>query len=137
MLRVVLDTNVLVSALLFGGPPGVVLRSALDRALVLVTSPTLLHELERILISKFDYPQAIATLIITELRAMSECTEPDLRLHIIRQDPSDNRVLECATNAQADAIVSGDHHLLDLHSFRSIPILSPHAFLSAWREKRL
>ena len=136
MRRVVLDTNVLVSALLFGGRPGAILQAVIDRALIAVTSPTLLHELERVLVSKFEYPQTIAALTITELRAMSECAEPGFRLHVIRQDPSDNRVLECAMSAQADAIISGDRHLLALTTFHGIPILSPQAFLASWRGRR-
>lgn len=137
MPRVVLDTNVLVSALLFGGVPGTILQLVADGALILVTSPILLTELERVLISKFDYPPTIAELITTELRSLGERVDPTLTLNAIRQDPSDNRVLECAVSAQADAIVSGDRHLLILKTFRGIPILSPQAFLTAWREKRL
>lgn len=56
--------------------------------------------------------------------------EPDEPLSEVSRDPDDNRFLECALAAQADVLISGDHHLLSLGSFRGIPILSPAQFLA-------
>lgn len=136
MRRIVLDTNVLVSALLFGGLPAVIVRAMADGALTSITSPPLLTELKRVLISKFDYLPTLAELITTEVRTMSEFVEPTITLDAVSHDPSDNRVLECAVSAHADAIVSGDRHLLTLNTFRGIPILSPQQFLSMRRQQR-
>ena len=60
------------------------------------------------------------TLFVTPVERISE----------IASDPDDNKFLECALAAQADAIISGDRHLLDLGQFRRIPILDPGAFLN-------
>lgn len=73
--------------------------------------------------------------MLIEWKAMALVTEPSERLSIIAEDPSDNRVLECALSAHADAIVSGDRHLLVLKVFRGIPILSPQVFLVQWSRK--
>ncbi|MDP3722133.1 MAG: putative toxin-antitoxin system toxin component, PIN family [Candidatus Omnitrophota bacterium] len=133
MRRLVLDTNVVVSALLFDGPPAALVRLVVEGELVSLTSPSLLAELQRVLVSKFQYPPSLAELAVTEWRALSEHVEPTVTLAVVAQDPSDNRVLECAVSAHAEAIVSGDKHLLALKSFRGIPILSPHAFLAQRR----
>ena len=131
MARVVLDTNVVISALLFGGIPGAILQLVTEGALTLITSPALLNELERVLVAKFDYSHTAADLITTELRSMGELVVPNLTLRVIGEDPSDDRILECAVSARADAVISGDRHLLSLKTFRGIPILPPQAFLAS------
>ena len=129
MLRVVLDTNVLVSAVHFGGTPASVLSLAVEGQFLPVTSAALLTELSDVLRSKFRYPPDMLELVMTEWKAMALVTEPRERLSIIAEDPSDNRVLACALSAHAQMIVSGDRHLLALKRFRVIPILSPREFL--------
>ena len=57
-------------------------------------------------------------------------TEPDVKLNIIEEDPSDNKYLECAVSAGAQYIVSGDKHLLGLRSYQGVEILTPAAFLA-------
>ncbi len=131
-LRVVLDTNVVISGLLFGGPPRQVLERALEGSIELFTSPPLEEELERVLRMKF--PSALSAIHET-LAALQEVTTPVVprrAVSAIPEDPSDNRVLECALAARADAILSGDHHLLRHQKFRAIPILTPQAFLIHW-----
>ena len=133
MRRVVVDTNVLVSAILFGGPPGVVLRLAAAGGMLSLTSAVLLTELHGVLLSKFHLSPDIAELIVNEWKAAGEVVEPAVEVSVITEDPSDNRVLECALSAHADVIISGDKHLLTLKSFHGIPILSPQAFLALQR----
>lgn len=135
MLRVVLDTNVLVSALLFHGPPNALVHLVLDGKLAPATSSPLLEELRRVLTTKFRYPAQVADLIHTEWNALCTIVEPTIQFSEIPADPTDNRVLECAVSAHADVIVSGDCHLLALNSFRGILILSPQAFLAQWRRR--
>ena len=62
--------------------------------------------------------------------------EPEERIAVVRRDPSDNRVLECAVAGEATHIVTGDKDLLDLKSFRSIPIMTPAVFLRILRRRR-
>lgn len=135
MQRIVLDTNVLVSGLLFGGIPALVIILVADGVCLSVTSPALLAELRRVLLTKFQYPPPIADLVISEWKAMSEEAHPTETVTVITSDPTDNRVLECAVSGHADVIISGDRHLLALKTFRAIPILTPQAFLAKWRAK--
>jgi putative PIN family toxin of toxin-antitoxin system len=131
-MRLVLDTNVLVSAIVFGGPPRDVLETILTGEHRLVLSPAILDELRRVLTgSKFRYPATAAGHIDAELREIAEIVEPVTRLSVVIADPEDNRVLECAVEGGADFIVSGDRDLLALGRHAGIPVWRPQEFL-AW-----
>ena len=129
-MKVVADTNVLVSALIFpGGPPEAFYRLALEEKIELVTSRPLLAELGRILSDKFGWQRDRAEELIEQLVRLAEIVDPQEAIAEITADPTDNRVLEAAADGRADAIVSGDQHLLALTTWRGIPIQSPAAFL--------
>lgn len=129
-LRVVLDTNVVVSGLLFGGPPRRILELALAGAVEVATSPVLEEELRRVLEWKFPRHRPAIQETLAALQEIMTHVISHRTVSAISEDPSDNRVLECALAARADAVVSGDRHLLACGKFRGIPILSPRAFLS-------
>lgn len=133
-MRVVLDTNVLVSAVVFGGPPGRIIGFASQGRLRLVLSPATIDEFRRVLRGKFRFPDAAVYRAETLLRKVSlPVVEPEVSVDVLRDDPDDNRVLEAAIAGSADCIVSGDRHLLELESFRGIPILTPREFLGPVR----
>jgi len=133
--RVVADTNVLVSAFIFpGGSPEAVYRLALEGQIELVTSPTLLVELGRVLTEKFGWEPDRAEDVIAQLIRMAVIVQPQETITDIDVDPADNRVLEAAAKGRADAIVSGDRHLLELRSWRGILVQAPTAFLAGSRE---
>lgn len=128
-MRVVLDTNVLVSAFVFpGGPPEAVYRQVLSGETTMVVSRPLLAELGRVLVEKFDWDPAHAEEVVAQLIRLGELVEPGETIADIDDDPDDNRVLEAAAEGAADVIVSGDRHLLALGSWRDIPILKPAEF---------
>ena len=130
MIRIVLDTNVLISALLFGGNPQTVLEIAIMGQISLVLSREILNEFEDVLCGKkFAYPPEIARNIVRELEAVSELVFPTRKIAAVKADPYDNLILECAVKAGVDYVVSGDNHLLELRRFEGIPILSPAQFL--------
>ena len=130
-MRVVADTNVLVSALIFpGGSPEAVYRLALEGKIELVTSRPLLAELGRVLTEKFGWDAERTEAAIAQLVRLAEIVDRAETLSEIEADPADNRVLEAAGEGEADAIVSGDRHLLALGSWRGIPIQAPAAFLA-------
>lgn len=128
-MRVLLDTNVLISAILFRGLP----RSLLDRAirgeLDLVTSPVLLDELERILTDRFHVPSELARLTRSELEILAEVVAPD-DVPAVSRDPDDDQVLAAAVVGGVEAIVTGDRDLLVLETHRGIAIISPAEFES-------
>ena len=125
-----LDTNVLVSAFVFpGGSPERVYRLALERQIPLITSPALLTELVRVLIDKFGWDASRAEEGGGRVGQLAELVEPKEGVGDISADPADNRVLEAALAGNADVIVSGDRHLLDLGEWRGIRNLNPATFL--------
>jgi putative PIN family toxin of toxin-antitoxin system len=131
VIRIVLDTNVLISALLFGGNPQAVLEKAIMGQISLVLSREILTEFEDVLCGKkFAYPPEIARNIVRELEAVSELVFPARKIDAVKADPYDNLILECAVTAGVDFVVSGDNHLLELRRFEGIPILSPAQFLT-------
>jgi len=129
--KVVADTNVLVSALIFpGGAPEAVYRLAPQGRIDLATSRPLLAELGRVLGDKFGWEPERAEQALLQLIRVADVVDPEETVEDIEADPSDNRVLEAAAAAGADAIVSGDRHLLALGSWRGIEINAPAAFLA-------
>lgn len=130
-MRIVADTNVLVSALIFpGGPPEAVYRLVLEERVELVTSRALLAELGRVLTDKFGWEPSRAEGAVEQLVRLGRIVEPQEQLAVVEADPADDRVLEAAGEGEVDAIVSGDSHLLDLGGWRGIAIQSPSAFLA-------
>jgi putative PIN family toxin of toxin-antitoxin system len=131
MLRVVPDTNILISALMFGGLPGAFLDLAFLQSFHLMTSAVLLDELDEKLRMKFHVASGDTDLIRARLEKSALVVKPEIRLTVIEADPDDDRVLECAIAGKADYIVSGDRHLLMLGVYEGITILSVRRFLEA------
>lgn len=130
-MKVVADTNVLVSALIFpGGSPEAFYRLVLERRIELVASRPLLAELGRVLTEKFGWEPERAEDAVEQMIRLAEVVHPQDIVSEIEADPADNRVLEAATEGKADAIVSGDRHLLSLGSWRGIRIQAPAAFVA-------
>jgi uncharacterized protein len=124
--RVVLDSNVHISAVLFGGVPEALMAMARARSFELIASPPILDEIAGVLRTKFRFTAAQAAEVIRETRSFARVINPGPRLDVIRDDESDNRILECAVAGEANYIGSGDRqHLLPLGSYQGIPILPP------------
>ncbi len=132
-MKVVVDTNVLVSAFIFpGGAPEAFYRLALEGRLELVSSRPLLTELGRVLAEKFGWEAEWAEEAVAQVVRIAEIVEPSEIVSEIEADPTDNRVLEAAGEAGADSIVSGDRHLLSLGFWRGINIQTPAEFLAGF-----
>jgi putative PIN family toxin of toxin-antitoxin system len=130
LIKVVLDTNILISAIVFGGKPRQVLESAIKGHFQLVHTEKSIEEMRAVLEGKkFQFPSEIMDLIVHELEALAEIIKPKERLAVIKKDPEDNRVLECAVESQADYIVTGDFHLLEIKEFQGTKIMTPGEFL--------
>ncbi len=134
-MRVVLDTNTLVSAIGWDGPPRQILIAIREGKHALITSAGLLDELTRVL----TYPKLrpVAThpllpVILAWLHRPEHLVTPQERISIIRADPADNLVLEAATAGRAAAIISGDRDLVVLRRFEGIPILSARGFVARY-----
>jgi putative PIN family toxin of toxin-antitoxin system len=131
VIRVVLDTNVLVSGFLFGGTPGKLLDLWKTRTIRLIMSRVMLDEFLRVL----AYPklrlseEEIHYLLYVEVLPHVEMVKVRPGPILIPMDPSDDMFLHCAVAAGAKYIISGDRHLLQLKSYKRIKILSPAEFL--------
>ncbi|HXG68464.1 MAG TPA: putative toxin-antitoxin system toxin component, PIN family [Blastocatellia bacterium] len=128
-MRVVADTNVVVSGLLWRGNPRRVLDAARDGIIELYTSAALLEELEAVLSrEKFATRLEAANLTVHELvvgyAALATVIEADAIEPVILADPDDDTVLACALAAQCEVIASGDSHLLDLKQYQGIRIVT-------------
>lgn len=136
MLKVVLDTNIFVSSLLVkAGLPAQVLDAWRERQYLLIVSPAIIAEIRATLsYSRIRRKYAITDEDVEHLVALLEQDallvpgDADV-VGSIPEDPADEMVLACAIDAQADVIVSGDRHLVDLSSYRSIPVLTARQFL--------
>lgn len=122
-MRVVLDTNVLISAFVIPGSQGEhALLLALQRRFDLCTSVAILTEMARKLREKFGQPEDDVKHALKMLSRAGRVAKPALKLDVLR-DAADNRILECAVEAGADLVVTGDRHLLRLREFRGVPII--------------
>lgn len=133
-MRVVLDTNVIVSGLLWGGPPRRWLDLARQNTIVLYTSAVLLAELAEVLArEKFAIPLVAHGLtpngILRGYAALAQTVAAPLIARTVPADADDDAVIACALAAKASLIVTGDRDLLVLHPFGEIAILNPTAAL--------
>ena len=130
MLRVVLDTNVLISAIVFGGKPRQILEKAIRGEIRLCLSEPILEELKGVLQrSKFDYSPEMIQFILTELTGIADFVNPSETINVVLEDPGDNRILECGVEAKANYVITGDFHLLKLSRYLNIEVLNAAEFL--------
>ncbi len=133
-MRVVFDTNVFISALVVPGSQGErALLLARAKRIELVTSVAILTEAARKLREKFDQSEEDIRDALKMLSGMAQVLKPSLRVNVLKDVP-DNRILECAVEARADLVVTGDRHLLRLKKFRDIPIIRLVDFLRTFPE---
>ena len=131
-MRVVLDTNAVVSALLFSGVSSKLVSLWQNGLITPLLSREILDEYLRVLsYPKFELSEEeIKELIQEEILPFAEVVKPKRRLRVVRRDPSDNKFLECAVAGKASVIISGDKDLLSLGRYRQIRIQSPAQFLA-------
>ncbi len=130
-MRIVVDTNVIVSALVFGGLPRRVFEFVEDGYCELFYADEIQEETRRVLHDKFGWDEERLDRYLRTLWNLGKKVVLLHRVNAIQEDPDDNRILECALAADADVIVSGDRHLLRLGGYEGITILTPRDFLKA------
>jgi putative PIN family toxin of toxin-antitoxin system len=145
MIRAVLDTNVWVSALLTPGyPPAKILEFSLTGKVRMIISPAIIREIGRVL----QYPKVKKALekqqiipqeveeVILKLLRVALITPGEILAEAVSGDPADDMVIACALEGEADFIISGDHHLTDLESYRGIKIVAPATFLALINQEK-
>jgi len=129
LIRLVLDSNVIISGIVFGGKPRRLLQHIIEGRLELYLSKEIIDEVIGILRKKFKFPHRMLLAVENELASISIIIEPDIKVDFITEDEDDNKILECALAAECKYIVSGDHHLLSIGKYQSIEIKTISEFL--------
>lgn len=128
MLKVVLDSNVYISALLFAGIPYKILNLAIKGKIRLIISREIIKETAGILRNKFYWPEHNIDKFVRRISHVCEIVKTSHKVEVVKDDASDNMIIECAVNGRADLIISGDKHLLRLKAYKGIPIRNPKYF---------
>jgi uncharacterized protein len=129
--RVVLDTNIIISALNFSGRERTVLELASKNRFDLCLSPHILREVYGVLTRKFGWSAEMAEQAEALLRSSAIIVNPSVEVTVVEHDDADNSVLACAVDAQASYLVTGDRrHLLPLERHGDVRIVSSFEFLA-------
>ena len=130
-MKIVFDTNILISATLWEGSVAQkVLFKLIQEDTIIYTSKEILEEYKKVLKRDFKYTEQEVETILEKILLFVQIIEPSEKLDIIKADPEDNKILECAVASTAEYILSYDKkHLLILKEFQGILILTPEQFL--------
>ncbi len=133
-MRVVLDTNILVSTLLFTGTVSELVPLWQKGAITVLLSREILEEYLRVLACpKFQLSEGeIKGLVEEELLPFVQIIKPGIRVHVIKRNPSDNKFLECAVSGKANTVISGDKVLLAIQHYRRVRTQTPSQFLKSF-----
>jgi uncharacterized protein len=130
-MRLVLDTNTLISAMGWKGKQRHILDTCISGKHELIESIELISEFVRVMKDKkFGFLSGSEKQeFLVSLISVCEIVQPSQKINELAQDPSDNIVLECAVAGKAEAIITGDEHLLKLKEFRGIKVINAAQFL--------
>ena len=133
-MKIVLDTNVLVSGIFFSGPPAQILHAFGQSKFRLIVTPDILKEYKRVAAELHEHFPGIETSHILELVVIGSeiCVPVELR-HPICTDPNDDKFFAAAIAGGAKVIVSGDKHLLKVSGSHGISVLTPRRFVDRYK----
>ena len=130
MARLVLDSNILISALFWKGNERVLFEKCKCGEHTSIISKSIIREVESVLQKKFLVPEDKIKAFIQRIIMMSDLVFISDSLKVIDEDPKDNMVLETAIIGKAEFIVTGDNHLLKIKQYSGVKILNTSVFLS-------
>jgi len=139
-MEVTVDTNILISSTFWEGDSFKIIRKVENKEVVLILSKEIIKEFFGVLKyeeiqDKIKDKNLEMKMTVDKLISMSFIIEPQEGLNIVRDDPDDNKILECAIEGDVNYIVSQDKHLLKLKEFRGIKIVNPKEFLEIISKK--
>jgi len=131
MIRIVPDTNILISAVISHGNEFEVLKLGKLGKIQIILSPEILKEFEGVISrEKFGFSKEQIANAINQIKDIAEIVHPKIKLKVVKDDPSDDKILECAVWGKADYLVTGDRkHLLKIKKFRGVKLVSSGEFL--------
>lgn len=130
MKQVVLDTNIYISAILFGGKPQKIIELARENKIKLLISEYILWEIREVLRNKFNVPDVRLNILEHDILSLAKLVKVRSSIGKIKTHPADNAILACAVDGGGEVIVSGDKHLLSLEEYEGIKIVLPSKFLA-------
>jgi putative PIN family toxin of toxin-antitoxin system len=137
-LKVVVDTNVLISGIFFSGAPSEILRAWRSGKLQICITPEIIDEYMKVTGTLAEqFPHIETNQILTLIIAHSEVIQAPPLSHQVCQDPYDDKFLACALAAESKLIISGDKHLLKLSEYQGVTILSPRAFVEQYLKNKV
>ena len=137
MIKVVLDTNIYISGILFAGKPREVLDLAIKGKIHVFISPDILSELRDVLSrKKFGFSPEHVDIIIREIESITTMVNPAKKYSIVSHD-SDNIIIDCAMESRVEYIITGDNDLLCLNKYKSVTIINPALFIEEYLDHRL
>lgn len=129
-MRVVLDTNILISATLWDGSVAQkLLFKLINSDSEIFSSTEILAEYKNVLIRDFEYSESEIINILEKIVSFVTLIKPKEKIDIVKDDPDDNKIIECAIASSSRFIVTYDKHLLNLKEFRTIKIVKPEELL--------
>ena len=133
-MRITLDTNVLISGTFWTGDSFRILDMIDKKKLNNISSREIIEEYNEAIksdeiVDKVDNKKLIMTKIVHNVIKSSEIVEPTIKLDVIKDDPDDNKVLECAKEGKVSHVITNDNHLLKLKEFEGIKIVTTEEFL--------
>ena len=133
-MRVTLDTNVLVSSTFWEGASDKIIQRAENKEIELILSREILKEFAEVLQyreiqEKIKNKNLEMKRTLEKIMGIAIIVEPKQRINAVKEDPDDNKILECAKEGKAEFIITKDNHLLKLKQVESIKIITPEEFL--------
>ncbi len=128
--RIVIDTNIYISAIFWGGKPRQVVDFGRSEQVLIFTSLEIQAGIDRKLRTKFGLSDEETAQILLDFSSFTDLITTHEKISIIDDDPDDNKFIECAVSSKSHFIVTGDKHLLNLKRYQDIDILKAADFLS-------
>ncbi len=131
LIKVVLDSNIIISALFFGGKPHEIFNLILEKEIIGIISPFIIFEVKDVLRRrKFDIDEEKIEEVEKLLKEYFQIISPEIQVDFVENDHSDNKIIALAVEVKADYLITGDkQHLLPLKKIKKIKIISPEEFL--------
>jgi len=134
MLRVVFDTNVLVSGMVFAGKSKLLIDAVLEGTITLILSMQMIQEFRKVIArDKFKLSKEQQNMLTNFVLRIGSIVRIRSRFKVVKGDPSDDLILRTARDGEADYVVSGDKHLLAIEEFRGIKIITVSKMLDLLR----
>jgi len=133
-MKITIDTNILISSTFWSGNSNKILEKVENKEIELILSKEIIEEFSKVLEckeikDKIKDKNLEMKRTIEKIISLSTFVEPTLKFNEIKDDSTDNKILECAVEFNSEYIISYDKHLLNLKEFRNIKIVSPEEFL--------